>query len=32
MFAADKVPYGTPYALNRETENFSINWTQADMP
>ena len=31
-FAADKVPYGTPYALNRETENFSINWTQADMP
>ncbi len=32
MFVADKVPYGTPYALNRQTENFSINWTQTDMP
>ncbi|MFT5587199.1 MAG: hypothetical protein ACI9VR_004807 [Cognaticolwellia sp.] len=32
MFAADKVPFGTPYVLNRETENFLINWTQADMP
>lgn len=29
---AGKVSYGAPYALNRQSENFSINWTQEDLP
>ncbi len=32
MMVADKQPYGAPYPQHRLTKNFSINWTQSDLP
>ena len=29
---AEKTPYGAPFENHRLTENFSINWTQTDLP